>query len=91
MRDEVRVAIEWYNSCRGHTSLNNRTPAEVYFDRAPANERPRWEARAKWPRKSGCARPFVPVRGECGVRLRVEVAFYEGREHLPVFKLRKVA
>lgn len=91
MCEELRVAIEWHNAHRGHASLNNRTPDEVYFDRAPANERPRWEVRAKWPRESGCAQPYVPVRGECGVKLELDVAFYEGRKHLPVFTLRKVA
>jgi len=91
MRDEVRFAIEWYNHHRGHSSLNNRTPDEVYFDRAPANERPRYETRGKWPPGSGCARPYVPIRGECGVTLELDVAYYQGRKHLPVFKLRKVA
>jgi len=91
MREELRVAIEYYNAYRPHTHLNGRTPDEVYFDRSPANEQPRYETRGTWPPGSGCARPYVPIRGERGVKLELEVAYYEGRKHLPVFELRKVA
>jgi len=40
---------------------------------------------------SGCAAPYVPAKDECGVKLRLEVNYLEGRKHLPIFKLRKVA
>ena len=89
MREEVRLIIEHYNRLRPHQGLMCRTPDEVYFNRRPAVEKPRWEPRAKWPRTSGCAAPYVPVRGECGVRLRLEVRYLEGRKHLPIFRLRK--
>ncbi len=91
MREEVRLIVEHYSRYRPNMGLTGRTPDEVYFDRAPAVEKPRWEPRTKWPRTSGCAAPCVPVKGECGVRLRLEVRCLEGREHLPVFRLRKAA
>ena len=91
MREEVRLIVEHYNRFRPHQGLTGRTPDEVYFDREPAIEKPRWEPRAKWPRTSGCAAPYVPVKDECGIRLRLEVRYLEGRKHLPVFRLRKAA
>ena len=91
MRRETHLIVEHYNRFRPHQGLNGRTPDEVYFDRELANEKPRWEPRSKWPRESGCAAPYVPVRGECGARLELEVSYLEGRKHLPIFGLRKVA
>ncbi len=91
MREETRLIVEHYNRFRPHQGLTGRTPDEIYFNREPAIEKPRWEPRAKWPRTSGCAAPYVPVKDECGVTLRLEVSYLEGRKHLPVFKLRKAA
>ncbi|MHC5058200.1 MAG: integrase core domain-containing protein [Planctomycetota bacterium] len=91
MCEEVRLIIEHYNRYRPHQGLTCRTPDEVYFDREPAVEKPRWEPRARWPRTSGCAAPYVPVKGECGTRLELEVRYLEGRKHLPIFRLREVA
>ena len=71
---------------RPHQGLTGRTPDEVYFDREPAIEKPRSEPRAKWPRDSGCAMPYVLVKGRCGVRLELEVRYLEGRNHLPIFR-----
>jgi putative transposase len=39
----------WYNQSRPHSSLNGRTPHEVYYDVFPACQRPRLEPRARWP------------------------------------------
>lgn len=91
MRRGTHLIVEHYNRFRPHQGLNGRTPDEVYFDREPANEKPRWEPRSKWPHESGCAAPYVPVRGECGARLELDVSYLEGRKHLPIFGLRKVA
>ena len=82
---------ELYNRFRPHQGLTGRTPDEAYFNRAPAIEKPRWDPRPKWPRASGCAAPYVPVKGECGTRLELEVRHLEGRKHLPIFGLRKAA
>ncbi len=83
--------LQHYNRFRPHQGLMGRTPDEVYFDREPAIEKPRWEPRPKWPRTSGCAAPYVPVKGECGARLGLEVSYLEGRKHLPIFRLREAA
>ena len=91
MREEVRLIIEHYNRFRPSMSLTGRTPDEVYFDREPAVEKPRWEPRAKWPRSSGCAAPYVPVKGECGAKLQLEVRYLDGRRHLPIFRLKEAA
>ena len=91
MREETRLIMDYYNRFRPHQGLTCRTPDEVYFSRRPAVERPRWEPRRKWPRKSGCAAPYVPVRGECGVRLELEVRYLEGRKYLPIFRLKAAA
>jgi transposase InsO family protein len=91
MREEVRLIVEHYNRYRPHQGLTGRTPDEVYFNREPAVEKSRWEPRARWPRTSGCAAPFVPVKGECGTRLELEIRYLEGRKHLSVFRLREVA
>jgi putative transposase len=91
MRKETQLIVEHYNRFRPHQGLAGRTPDEVYLNREPAVEKPRWEPRARWPVTSGCAAPYVPVKDECGVTLRLEVSYLEGRKHLPVFKLRRVA
>ncbi len=78
---------ELYDRFRPHQGLMCRTPDEVYFNRRPAIEKPRWEPRAKWPRTSGCAAPYVSVKDECGVQLGLDVRYLEGRKHLPVFRL----
>jgi hypothetical protein len=40
---------------------------------------------------SSCASPPVKVRGKQGVRLQLEVDFRQGRRHLPVVTLKRVA
>jgi len=91
MREELRLIVEHYNRFRPHQGLMCRTPDEVYFNRSPAVEKPRWEPRARWPRTSGCAAPYVPVKGECGTRLELVVSHLEGRKHLPIFRLKDAA
>ena len=91
MREETRLIVEHYNRFRPNENLMCRTPDEVYFNREPAVEKPRWEPRPKWPRESGCAAPYVPVKGECGTRLDLKVRFLEERKHLPIFRLREAA
>ena len=83
--------VRWYNEHRPSQALSGRTPNEVYFDRAPANERPRYEPRRKWPRKSPCAAPRAKVKGRRGMRLELALSFLEGRKHLPVVEIRPAA
>ncbi len=90
-RQEATSLAFWYNEHRPHMTLNGKTPNEVYFNRDAANEQPRFEPRQKWPRGSPCAKPHAPVNGEPGVRLSLDVTYYEGRKHLPIVSLTKAA
>jgi transposase InsO family protein len=81
--------VQWYNEQRPHTWLGGKTPNEVYFGTFPANRRPRFEPRARWPRGSPCARPWALVRGSPGAKLTLDVSFYRGHKHLPIVTLRR--
>ncbi len=91
MRAEVEIYAAWFNAERPHEYLGGRTPDEAYFGTEPANEAPRWEPRAKWPRRSKCAFPHVPVRGPTGVQLKLHVSYHAGRRHLPIIRLTRAA
>jgi putative transposase len=91
MRKELTSYSMWFNQHRPHQSLGGRTPLEVYEEQTPANEKPRFEPRSRWPRHSRCARPQAQVKGQCGVRLELVVKSYEGRKQLPVVELKEAA
>jgi len=88
-RREVLHYVAWYNGCRPHATLFGRTPDEVYYERPPANEEPRYEPRRHWPRDSRCVDPQAPIKGRRGVRLQLAVSYLEGRMHLPVVELKR--
>ncbi len=67
------------------------TPNEVYFGRHPANRAPRFEPRPRWPHGSPCTKPQTLVEGKTGTRLELAVTFQDGRKHLPIVTLRRVA
>ncbi len=87
MQRELNLATGWYNSHRPHTWLGGKTPDEVYQGEFPANRRPRFEPRPRWPRGSPCARPWALVRGSPAHRFELKVKFFNGRKHLPVVSL----
>jgi transposase InsO family protein len=87
MQRELDLIIDWYNGNRAHTFLKGRTPNETYYGRFPANRKPRYEARNRWPRGSPCARPWALVRGKPGVRLELKVSYFKRRRYLPVVTL----
>ncbi len=91
MRDEVSAILDWYNAHRPHTTLGGRTPDERYRRIPAACRRPRWEPRPHWPADSACACPQAKVRGRPGVHLRLLVDFHQGRKHLPIVTLKRVA
>ena len=90
-REELLAAVEWYNKFRPHSTLDGRTPDEVYYRKFPANRKPRHEPRTAWPRGSPCARPWALVRGKPGAELTLEVSFHRGRKHLPIINLKRAA
>ena len=67
---ELDAIVEWYNEHRPHERLGGRTPNEVYRHAFPANRRPRFEPRSRWPRGSPCAKPWALVRGSPGANSR---------------------
>jgi hypothetical protein len=91
LRREVGLAIIWYNESRPHTTLGGRTPNEVYFSRYPANRKPRFEPRLRWPRGAPCARPWALVCGSPGARMDLDLQFHAGRKHLPIVRMRRAA
>jgi putative transposase len=91
IHQELACFANWYNQSRPHSSLNGKTPDEVYHDVLPACERPRYEPRERWPRSAPCASPHAPVAGHCGARIRLDVRYHRGRKHLPVVELRRAA
>jgi transposase InsO family protein len=88
---ELLATMEWYNESRPHTWLGGKTPNEAYHGTFPANRRPRFEARTRWPRGSPCAQRWALVRGSPGVKLTLDVGFHHGQRHLPIVKLKRVA
>jgi len=91
MREELAAVVGWYNSHRPHTWLGGRTPEERYRRIPVACRRPRFEPRARWPAGSPCASPRAKVRGKPGVCLQLVVDYCQGRRHLPIVTLKRVA
>jgi hypothetical protein len=88
---ELTSFANWYDQHRPHSSLNGKTPHEVHHGLLPACERPRYEPRARWPRSAPCASPHAPVAGQCGTRIRLDVRYHWGRNHLPIVALKRAA
>ena len=91
MRQELNAIVGWHNSYRPHSWLDGRTPEERYRRIPAACRRPRFEPRGLWPSSSPCASPKAKVRGEPGLRLQLVVDFHQGRTHLPIITLKRVA
>ncbi len=91
IHQEFTSFSNWYNQNRPHSSLNGKTPNEVYHDVLPACERPRYEPRSRWPRSAPSASPHAPVAGHCGTPIRLDVRYHCGRKHLPIVNLRSAA
>jgi hypothetical protein len=76
LRRELEVYANWYNRWRPHVTLRGRTPDEVFNARAAPQRR--YETRPRYP---GFTRERVQLDLDC----------LEGRRHLPVIALRRVA
>jgi transposase InsO family protein len=91
MRCEIGAYVMWYNEHRPSQALGGRTPGEIYANLRPANSKPRFEPRRRWPTGGACASPQTVIRSECGRKLSLVVGHVDGRRHLPVVELRKAA
>jgi len=91
LRKQIDQWITWFNEHRPHTALGGRTPTEAYRRIAPANRRPRWEPRKRWPRDAGFAGPKAKTRDDPGMRLELVVTQLDDQKHLHVVKFRRAA
>ena len=91
MRRELSLYMSWFNEFRSHRALGGATPREVYEGEKPANTIPRVEPRERWRKQSRCAEPQAAISGKSSVKLPLSVGFLEGRKHLPIVALKKVA
>jgi len=88
---ELECFVDWYNRHRPHSTLNARTPNEVFLDLPPACLRPRWEPRRRWPKGSPCAEPAAPVKGRRGRCMKLKISYHAYRKHLPIVQLSRAA
>ncbi len=88
---ELALFADWYNNHRPHSALFGQTPVELYRGMKPASQLPRFEPRMRWPRDAPCAAPQVPVSGEPGAIVRLEVVYQANRRHLPIVSLKRAA
>ena len=89
--EELDLYFTWYNEYRPHSTLDGRTPMEVYSQvERPANQMPRIEPRERYPEGSRCAGVQVPVSGKPGQKAELQVALFEDRRHLPIIHLTKM-
>ena len=88
---ELALFADWDNEHRPHSALFGQTPAEVYRGVVPACQLPRFEPRAKWPRRALCSSPQASVVGEPGGVIRLDVRYHAGRRHLPIVSLKRAA
>ena len=90
-RKELALFRSWYNGVRPHERLRGATPDEVYVGAWRRRERSRFEPRSRWPRSAPYASPRSRIAGPRGAELRLRVSYLEGRRHLPVVALQRVA
>ncbi len=87
----MALYIAWYGEHRAHQGLYGRTPNEVYYDRTPANEKPRFEPRQGWPEDSLCAFPQAELRRGADADFQLAVSYYSGQKQLPIVELKRAA
>jgi len=82
MRREVSLHAMWYNESRPHQSLDGMTPEERYDGGQAHHRAGPVEPRRRWPLDEETRR----VK-----RIHLVVEFLEGRWHLPIVELKRVA
>ncbi len=90
-RKELSLFATWYNGIRPHQRLVGATPDERRSGVNAFLERVRFEPRARMFRGAGCASTRSFDGESCGSRLALQVGYLEGRKHLPIVALRRVA
>ncbi|MGH7144437.1 MAG: hypothetical protein ACREJ2_09975 [Planctomycetota bacterium] len=91
MLAELLAYVAWFNHHRPHQGMGGRTPDEKYRCIQPKATYPRLEPRAHWPPGSPCAAPKAAVRGECSAKFTMDVSHFQGRKHMPLVTLKRVA
>lgn len=91
MRREIACYTHWYNEHRPHQSLSGATPQERYEGTTPANKKPRYEPRRRWPTGAPCAAPYAPPKLKQGQRLMLAVRFTDNHKKLPIVELHEAA
>ena len=91
-REQVNSFISWFNELRPHQGLGGRTPEEVYRGKRPANEKPGFEPRRRWPKRSlRTGSQARRMKGRRGTRLELHVTFHSGHRSLPIVELKNAA
>jgi hypothetical protein len=91
IRKKVTLFLSWFEQFRPHQGLGGSTPHEVYCGLNPANEKPRYEPRPKWPKDSPCAMPDAKRRRGKIMSLELVVSYHKGERLLPIVELKRVA
>jgi hypothetical protein len=71
--------------------IRGKTPNEVFFGRSLANERLRFEPRARFQLDSLCAASYTAIRGRRGQKLELVLRYFADRKYLPLVELKKIA
>jgi len=88
---ELALFAAWYNRIRPHERLRGATPDERHDGAEPIRRRARFEPRVRSPRDPRGDSPPSTTGERCRSRLELDVRYLEGRKHLPIVALRRVA
>ncbi|MDR2441011.1 MAG: DDE-type integrase/transposase/recombinase [Planctomycetaceae bacterium] len=87
---ETKLFFDWYNEYRPHTTLNGKTPNEVYYHRHAANAKPRIETRPKVKHSIPCVKPRMCIAGKVGTKIKLHLEFLKGRLNLPIIHVERI-
>ena len=90
-RKEVGLFADWYNRVRPHERLGGATPEEVHDGVEPLCNQARLEPRHRWLQRARHAAARSSIGPRRDPRLALDVRYVDGRRHLPVVRLERVA